>query len=126
MSVKYTVVAKKNPRDPESPPKYYPVINSKGRTNQRALAVKGSRESTMGAPDLAATMESLLALIPEELIAGNIVDLGDFGTFRLSIKGEGADTEEEVTSHNIKRLTVIFTPGKEFKLALSRVEYEKG
>jgi nucleoid DNA-binding protein len=31
-------------------------------------------------------------LIPEELLEGKIVDLGDFGSFRLSIKAEGSDT----------------------------------
>jgi predicted histone-like DNA-binding protein len=125
MAVKYNIVARKNPRDPEAPPKYYPVLNSTGRTNQRGLAIKGSQMSTLNSADLAASMEVLLTQIPAELAAGNIVDLGDFGTFRLTIKAKGAEKAEEVSAHNIERLSVIFTPGPEFKLALTRTKYEK-
>lgn len=125
MSVKYNVVARKNPRDLEAPPKYYPILKSTGRTNQRSLAQKGSQMSTLNAADLAAAMEVLLSLIPVELAAGNIVDFGDFGTFRLTIKTEGSDTEEQVSANNIKGRSVIFAPGNEFKLALDRVKYEK-
>jgi len=125
MSVKYNIVARKNPRDPAAPPKYYPVLNSTGRTNQRGLANRGSQMSTLNAADLAAALEILLSLIPEELAAGHIVDLGDFGTFRQTIKANGADSPEEVSAHNIERLSVIFTPGPEFKLALNRTKYEK-
>ena len=125
MSVKYNVVARKNPRDPEAAPKYYPILKSSGRSNQRSLAQKGEKLSTLSAADLAAAMEVLLSLIPEELASGNIVDLGDFGTFRLSLKSEGSDTADAVSAHNVKRLSVLFSPGKEFKHALGRVQYEK-
>lgn len=125
MSVKYNVVPKKNPRDPNAPPKYYPVVNSSGRSRQRNLANKGADISTLSAADLAAALEVLLKLIPQELAEGNIVDLGDFGTFRLSVNADGSDTPEAVTANNVKRLSVRFTPGKEFKYALERVQYEK-
>ncbi|MCA9930572.1 MAG: HU family DNA-binding protein [Anaerolineales bacterium] len=125
MSVKYNVVTKSNPQNREAPPRYYPVVSSTGRVNQRSLVQKGSQQSTLSAADLAAAMEVLLTLIPQELMAGNIVDLGDFGSFRLSVKAEGSDTAEEVTSNNIKNVHVRFTPGKEFKYAMSRVTFEK-
>jgi len=125
MSVKYHVVARKNPRDPEAPAKYYPVLNSTGRTNQRGLAQRGSQMSTLNAADLAAAIEIMLTVIPEELLDGKIVDLGDFGTFRLTIKAKGSDSEGEVSSNNVERLSVIFSPGPEFKLALTRTKYEK-
>lgn len=125
MSVKYNVMPRKNPQDQAAPPKFYPVVKSSGRTTQRGLAQKGAQISTLSAADLAAAMETLLALIPQELMAGNIVDLGDFGSFRLSIKSEGADNKEDVTSRNIKSAHVRFTPGKEFKDAMKTVQFEK-
>lgn len=125
MSAKYNVVPKKNPQDQESPPRYYPVIKSSGRINQRGLAQKGAQISTLSSADLAAALETLLTLIPQELMEGNIVDLGDFGSFRLSVKADGSDNETDVTARNIKSVNVRFTPGKEFKLSLSRVTFEK-
>ncbi len=125
MTVKYNVMPRKNPREPEAAPRYYPVVRSSGRTTQRDLARKGTKMSTMSAADLAAGLEVLLDLIPEELMEGKIVDLGDFGSFRLSVKAEGSDTAEEVTANNIKSLNVRFTPGKEFKDAMNRATFEK-
>ncbi|MEZ4644442.1 MAG: hypothetical protein R3E31_17210 [Chloroflexota bacterium] len=86
MSVKYNIVPKKNPQDQAAPPRHYPVIKSSGRTTQRTLAQKGAQISTLSAADLAAAMETLLALIPQELMEGNIVDLGDFGLLSLKCK----------------------------------------
>lgn len=125
MAVKYNIISRKNPRDPEAPPKFYPVLNSTGRTNQRSLAQKGAQISTLSAADLAASMEVLLSLIPEALAAGHIVDLGDFGTFRLTINAEGSDKMEEVSMHKIKQVAVRFTPGAEFKQMLNRAKFEK-
>ena len=72
-----------------------------------------------------AVLEALLTLIPREIANGNIVSLGDFGTFRLRIQSEGADTPEEVTARNIINVLPRFTPGKEFKQALSNTEFTK-
>jgi predicted histone-like DNA-binding protein len=118
-------VPRRDPRDLESPPSYYPVVKSNGRINQRGLAQKGTKMSTMSAADLAAGLEVLLDLIPEQLLEGKIVDLGDFGSFRLTVKTEGSETEEDVTANNIKSIHVRFTPGKEFKDAISRARFEK-
>jgi predicted histone-like DNA-binding protein len=118
-------VPRRDPRDLESPPQYYPVVKSNGRINQRGLAQKGTKMSTMSAADLAAGLEVLLDLIPEQLLEGKIVDLGDFGSFRLTVKTEGSETEEDVTANNIKSIHVRFTPGKEFKDAISRARFEK-
>lgn len=125
MTVKYNVVPKKNPQNREALPRYYPVIKSDGRATQRTLAQKGAQISTLSAADLAAAIEILLTLIPQELMEGNIVDLGDFGTFRLSVKAEGSDSADEVTANNVKNVNVRFTPGKEFKLALGGVTFKK-
>lgn len=81
--------------------------------------------SALTMADLAAALEVLLKLIPQELAAGNIVDLGEFGSFRLSVNASGTDTAVAATANHIRRLSVRFSPGKEFKHALERVQYEK-
>ena len=125
MPIKYHVMLRHNPRDPEAPKRYYPVVRSSGRTTQRNLAQKGARMSTLSAADLAAGLEVLLELIPEEVMEGNIVDVGDFSSFRLSANTTGSDTLEEVKSYNIKSVNVRFTPGKAFKDAMNRATFEK-
>jgi len=125
MSVKFTVVTKKNPRDMQAPKKYYPMVKSTGRVTLRQLAERISEISTVSVIDVIAVLEALLIVIPQELIRGNIVRLGDFGTFRLRVQGRGADSEKEVTAGSIVRVFTRFLPGQRFKQMLSSIRFEK-
>lgn len=125
MPAKYRVVAKVNPQDRLGPRKFYPSLQSDGRSNQRRLALEAADRSTLSDADMDAAMTNLLALIPKHLADGRIVDLGEFGTFRLSIRTEGSALADEVTVRNIKKVSVRFTPGAAFKNALEDVTFEK-
>jgi predicted histone-like DNA-binding protein len=125
MTVKYTVVARGNPQNPEAPKKYYPSVNSTGRVNLRGLAERIAEISTVSSVDVVAVLEALLTIIPRELANGNIVNLGDFGSFRLRIHSVGADSEEKVTARNITKTLPRFTPGKRFQETLDNISYER-
>ncbi len=125
MPAKYSVVPKVNPQDPQGPRKYYPSYKSNGRANRRTLALEAADRSTLSDADMDAAMTNLLALLPKHLAAGKVVDLGEFGTFRLSIKTEGTETAEEVTVRSIKKVGVRFTPGAAFQKMLEEVKFVK-
>jgi len=125
MTAKYNVVAKVDPRDPQGPRKYYASVKSTGKATTHDIAEQVARISTVSSIDLAAMVEAFLITIPEELADGKIVDLGDFGSFRLRIRSEGSDTPEEVTAHNIVNVSVGFYPGKRFKGVLNDITFEK-
>ena len=125
MAVKYHTVARGNPSDRNAPKKYYPVVKSTGRVRQRDLARQAAEISTLSSADLAAALEIFLTIIPRELANGNIVDLGDFGTFSLRIRGAGADTEDAFTVHNITQVVAAFRPGQLFKQTLDNAKFEK-
>jgi predicted histone-like DNA-binding protein len=91
----------------------------------RQLAQRAAQISTLSPVDTAAAIEALLVIIPQALAEGNIVELGAFGSFRLTAKAEGADQAQEVTKQQIRRVTARFTPGKEFKQALTAITFEK-
>ena len=126
MTVKYNVVERGNPANREAPKKFYPSIASTGRKTLRQLAGRITEISTVSSTDTMAVIEAILTVIPQELAAGNIVELGDFGNFWLKSTSEGSDTAEAVRAGNITNLLPRFTPGKEFKKVLATVEYEKG
>ena len=115
MSVKYNVIGRHNPSDPEAPQKFYPSPVASGKTNLRTIARRATEMSTVSMPDTVAVIEALLAIIPDEIGSGNIVRLGDFGSFWLKLKTEAAETAEAVTAHNVTGVVPRFTPGKEFK-----------
>jgi predicted histone-like DNA-binding protein len=125
MAVKYTVVARGKPGDPEAPKKYHPMVKSTGKTTLRDLAERIAEISTVSSVDVVAVLEALLTIIPRELADGNIVNLGDFGTFRLRVRSTGSDSEEEVTARNIIQAFARFRPGKRFKKTLDNASFEK-
>jgi len=125
MTVKYTVIARANPQDPSAPKKYYPVAKKTGQVSLQQLAGRAAEISTLSSVDIVAAVEAFLTIIPRELGDGNSVNLGDFGTFSLRIRGEGADSEEAVTAHSITKVLTSFRPGKRFKGTLSNIDFEK-
>ncbi|GAB4506900.1 MAG: hypothetical protein Fur0017_31530 [Anaerolineales bacterium] len=125
MTVKYNVVERGNPSNKEAPKKFYPSIESSGRKTLRQMAERISQISTVSTADTMAVLEALLTTIPQELAAGNIVELGDFGNFWLRSDSEGADTAEAVRSSQINSVLPRFNPGKEFKKVLDTIEFEK-
>ena len=125
MTVKFNVVERGNPSNLEAPKKFYPSIESSGRKTLRQLAGTISQMSTVSSADTMAVLEALLTTIPQELASGNIVEMGDFGNFWLRTSSEGAETAAEVRADQIKGILPRFNPGKEFKMVLDTIEFEK-
>jgi predicted histone-like DNA-binding protein len=125
MSVKFNVVERGKPGSPETPKKYYPSIIASGKVNQREVAKHAAEMSTVSIGDTSAVVENFLAIIGQELARGNIVQLGEFGSFWLRTETEGAVTAEEVRASQITNVLVRFTPGKEFQELLDKIVFEK-
>ena len=125
MSVKYNVVERGNPSNREAPTKFYPSIMSSGRRTLRQLSERAAQISTVSTADLMASVESMLIVIPQELAAGNIVELGDFGSFWLKVNTSGVAVAEDVRATQIETILPRFTPGREFKKTLSTIQFEK-
>jgi predicted histone-like DNA-binding protein len=125
MTVKFNVVERGNPSNQAAPKKFYPSIESSGRKTMRELAAQISQISTVSSVDTMAVLEALLTIIPQELVAGNIVELGDFGNFWLKANADGADTAEAVRATQITTLLPRFNAGQEFKKALTSIKFEK-
>ena len=125
MTVKFNIVERGNPSNPEAPKKFYPSIQSSGRLTLRELAAAAADRSTLTETDFIAAVESFLALIPRELAKGHIVELGDFGSFWLRTTADGSDSAEEVRADQINTILPRFNPGKVFKRTLEAIEYIK-
>ena len=70
-------------------------------------------------------LEAFLHVVPEKLADGKIVELGDFGTFRVTVSSEGAALAADVNVRSITDTRVIFTPGKRFKQMLDTIQFQK-
>jgi predicted histone-like DNA-binding protein len=57
-----------------------------------------------------AAIEALLQEIPCALADGQIVQLGDLGSFRVTLQSEGTDTEAEFSPARVRKVKVNFVP----------------
>jgi len=115
---------RKNPNNPEDKSKYYPAVVSKGETSLDELTERIARMSTLSKTDCIAVLTALVELLPQELLQGRIVRLGNLGAFRLTVKGEGVDKPEAFSSDTIKQTRLRFNPGIEIKKELLNAKFQ--
>ncbi len=125
MSVKFNVVERGKPGDKETPKKFYASVVATDKINEREVAKQAAAMSTVSPADTAASLENILAIITSELARGNIVQLGEFGSFWLRVESDGSETADQVSAKNITNILPRFTPGKEFQQALDAIKFEK-
>jgi predicted histone-like DNA-binding protein len=125
MSVKFNVVAKINPQMKDQPKKYYATAQSSGEADIRKMAKEIAEITTVSLPDVIATLESLVMIIPRHIEQGEIVRLGELGSLRISLSSEGSDAEEEVNAGNIRSAKYIFNPGSELQATLKMLKFSK-
>ena len=125
MTVKYKIVNRKNPLDRSAPAKYYASVKSSGHTNLQKLAFLIGEMSCINTLDTEAVIKALLKLIPIELADGKVVDLGEFGSYRLAIQSNGEDDSKDVTSTSIVKSRAYFRPGRQFREALKATKYQR-
>ncbi len=89
-----------------------------GVTTIEHLQKQIARISAVSEGDVRSTLLTLTQLITDELTAGRIVELGDLGRMRVSFKSKASDSEEKFQTADIKRIRVLFTPGKMIKSGL--------
>lgn len=63
--------------------------------------------------------------MPQKLADGRIVRFGDFGSFSVSLQGEGAESEKEFAATLVNNVKVVFRPGKLFAQAMQGAELRK-
>ena len=91
--------------------KWYPraVITQTVDTEQLAAIMQ--RNCTLKKADILAVISELIETMADQLQDSKRVKLNGFGSFKIGIRGEGADSAADFsTSKNIKGLHVLFQP----------------
>jgi predicted histone-like DNA-binding protein len=125
MAINYQTIQKTNPLKPSDPKKFYASAVYKDKMNLRRIAKDIARSTSLSSTDALAVLDALTQVIPIFLLDGNIVSLGDFGTFRITLHSTGTLTEEEFTTANITDYKLHFRAGKEFTDQLLAIEAVK-
>ncbi|GAB3827994.1 HU family DNA-binding protein [Hymenobacter jeollabukensis] len=120
MPIEYSLVQRGLPGTTTGPKKWYASVRSRGVTTERGMADKISRSTSLSSSDVKAALESLLQEIPRELAEGQIVQLGDLGSFRVTLQSDGTDTESAFTAAQIRKIKVNFVPSALFEQLLGQ------
>lgn len=124
-SVTYSVSPRINPRDKEAAPKYYAQAQARGDVNIREMATRIQATCTVTKADVYAVLVALEDVIVEALENGEIVRLGELGTFQLSLSGKGAETEEDYNTSLIEKAKINFRPGNVLAAMLDTLSFSK-
>lgn len=109
--VKYVIRSKKNPQKKDVV-KYYPQMAPTTPLSLEQIIRRVEKRSTVSSADVKAVLDALQYEVMEALASGSTVRLGDLGSFRLTMKSEGAATAAEAKQKGaqlIKRVNVQFT-----------------
>ena len=125
MSIPFIILEKHNPQKPAEPKRFYAQAKSRGSLDLREIARILGQRSTVSTADVVAVLEGLIELVPEKLMEGYLLKLGDFGTFRIGFSSKGEEKALSVKSKSISKPRINFRPGKVIREELNKAEFEK-
>ena len=125
MSVNYSVFQQPHDLTGNGSKLFYARSQSKGILNFSRLCKRISDRCTATKADVMAALEGCIYVMKEALEDGNIVRLGDFGSFNLSVTSKGAETEKDFSSGNITGAKVNFRPGADITELYHNLEFNK-
>jgi len=125
MSLKYSLALIRNPQRRDEPPRYYAKSQARDTVDLNRIADEISYATTLTDGDVLNVLRGLIRKVKEHLSDGDIVDLAEFGSFQYQVSSHGADTKEEFTPANIRKVRLQFRPGKLLKPQLGDFQYER-
>lgn len=103
----------------------HPRFISSGNITTENLCERAGMKSTIKAYELKAALELLANTAMECLSEGRTVELGEFGTLSLSLKGRAVMEKTEIRSVSIHVSDLTLRTSKEMKQRLSRIELQR-
>ncbi|MDO4823383.1 MAG: hypothetical protein Q4A08_04350 [Bacteroidales bacterium] len=116
---------KKESEDEVLPKKYYAVAQSRETVNAMKFCERAA-VNAYGDANLLAVLPILAKQLKAELLLGNIVDLGDLGTFSLTLKSKGVDSKDHYNPRvNIKEVNFHWEPAWNSKRFLQEADFHQ-
>ena len=120
--MKFRLVQKKNPQKRKEV-KYYANPVNVGHKSLDDIARDIAGRSSLTRGDVSNVLYNFIDCLPHYLRDGFSIQLGNFGSMRVTLSSKGTDTEKAFKTETIKP-RVVFTPGTELKHELGTNSYE--
>lgn len=114
----YKKTERKNPKDFESPAKYYPAHVTKGKIEMRELAERVSARAGHSVGSVYCVLTDMVDVVLEEIKRSNSCSIAELGGFRLTVQGQGSDTSEDYTLNLVSNTKLVYQPSTRIKNAL--------
>lgn len=125
MSIFYNKVQRTtNPSDKNAEKKWYPIAKSISQATEKEVAAIISDETTLNPKEAEMAIAQARKAILILLKAGYTVKLGDWATFKVTLRAEGTDTEEACTASKIKKVVPHCTFSKDFLTELQKASFQ--
>lgn len=125
MSVKYSIAARKNPRNPEAPKKYYAQAQADGTLEFGTMCDTIADRGTCIKGDVMAALDGVIHTMKQALAEGQIVRLGELGSFQIVLGSYPAVSAKDFISTLIRKQKILFRPGKALTDLLKTLSYKQ-
>lgn len=125
MAVFYNKVQRKNPSDPNATAKWYPSLRTAGMLKEKEVARQIADETTLNPKEAEMALSQLQKIMLRALSNGESIQLGDWGSFYLTLNAEGTENEADANATKVKKVNIRFAPGKELKESIAKVEFKQ-
>lgn len=123
MPQNYSIVELPNPAKPDDAKKAYAKAQITRELTLKELSRRVAGQTTVSRADVTAVLISTVENMIDGLRAGEQVDFGDLGKFRLQINSRGAESAEKFTSAYITGVSIQFVPGEDLKDIFTGLEF---
>lgn len=124
MTLLYNKIQRGNPAKPAEPKKWYISVKSLGQVGEKEVAKQIADETTLNPKEAEMAIAQFEKILLRLLLNGHTVQLGDWGSFHLTISSEGVENEKDATPVNVTGVNIRFQPGKELKNAVNAASFK--
>jgi len=127
MALSYSLIKRKNMEKdaPLGSKLVYGSTRVTSRMDFNKLCDAVASHSTASRGDVMLVLEGLIYILTERLQDGTVIEMGNFGNFRMVAGSKGAVTEEEFTTSLFKKPRIIFRPGALLRDLSGDAKFEK-
>ena len=123
MSLYYHKVQRPNPLKPKEEKKWYIGVKSIGRMAEKQVAKEIAEETTLNPKEAEMAIYQFKKVLTKALLDGKTIQLGELGTFRITVKSKGVEKEAEVSPAWVKQVKLNFLPSPSLNKSLQEAKF---
>lgn len=127
MALKYRIVLKKDMSKgaAKGAQLYYGQVRSLEKTSFKKLCKLVSGYCTAKPGEVELVIDGLLYVLCMLLEGGNVIQVGEFGNFRMVAGSRGSSTLKDFDPVMFKKARIVFTPGAMLRQLISEASYDR-